>query len=74
MSALTGQQPRKPDVAELFASWRRAPETPVACPDCSGTLTVTDRSARPYAEWYNFKCTACGFDQTMHIPMAGPGL
>ena len=61
-----------PDLASLFAAWRRDRTAQVACPACSTCLTVTDRSARPYAEWYNFNCAGCGFDHTIHIPLAGP--
>lgn len=65
-----------PDPAAMLNAvngWRADPDQPIACPAC-GTegLTITDRSARPYAEWYHLACTACGLDHTLHIAMPGP--
>lgn len=59
-------------LAELFSLWRRDPSAPVRCPLCGEPLAVTDRSARPFAEWFNFHCSSCDFDHTFHIPLAGP--
>lgn len=58
---------------QSIAHWRAEPETPVACPRClAHGLALADRSARPYAEWYQLSCTACGLDETIHIPLAPP--
>lgn len=56
-----------------IAAWRSDPEAPVACPRC-GTLglALADRSARPYAEWYQLACPGCGLEETIHIPLAPP--
>jgi hypothetical protein len=56
-----------------IARWRENPETAVACPVCSALgLSIADRSARPYAEWYHLSCAACGLDETIHIPLGPP--
>jgi predicted RNA-binding Zn-ribbon protein involved in translation (DUF1610 family) len=60
------------DLTGHFKTWRRDPAALLPCPTCSQPLKVTDKSARPYAEWYAFQCSACGFDQSIHIPLAGP--
>jgi hypothetical protein len=58
---------------QRIATWRAAPSDPVACPVCEAAgLTITDQSARPYAEWYALKCAACGLDATIQLPMAPP--
>lgn len=62
----------KVDLAALFKAWRRDPAAPLPCPACDKPLAVIDKSARPYAEWYTFRCDACGFDRSIHIPLAGP--
>ncbi len=57
----------------IIAGWRDNAEAPAPCPRC-GTpgLAITDRSARPYAEWYHLGCVACGLDETIHIPLGPP--
>jgi len=53
--------------------WRGNSEAPGNCPVCGAPgVAIFDRSARPYAEWYELKCTACGLDATIQIPMPGP--
>ena len=53
--------------------WRADPATPVACPVCETSgLSIEDRSARPYAEWYALSCTACGLRETLNVPMSAP--
>jgi predicted RNA-binding Zn-ribbon protein involved in translation (DUF1610 family) len=60
------------DVYRRVTSWRANPEASVQCPACGAAgLTVIDRSARPYAEWYALSCPSCGLDETLHIPL-GP--
>jgi hypothetical protein len=45
----------------------------VACPGCGQDgLVIVDRSARPYAEWYQLRCAGCGLDETIHIPLGPP--
>ena len=52
------------------AAWRADPQRPVACPACGAEgLTIIDRSARPHAEWYALCCSACGLNETIHIPL-----
>ncbi|MBI1649693.1 hypothetical protein [Hyphomicrobium sulfonivorans] len=56
---------------QRIAAWHAAPDSAVACPVCDAQgLTVLDRSARPYAEWYVLVCNACGLEHTLQIPMA----
>ena len=56
-----------------ITTWRLDPEAPVACPRCGREgLTIIDRSARPYSEWYALSCGACGLEATIQIPMAAP--
>ncbi len=51
----------------------RPEENPVPCPVCGGAgLTIVDRSARPYAEWYYLTCARCGLEETLHVPMTPP--
>ncbi len=55
--------------------WRTNPDLAVACPMCGVIgLTITDHSARPYAEWYALKCGTCGLDATVNVPMAPPDM
>lgn len=57
----------------IITAWRAHPETPAPCPHCrTPGLTIVDRSARPYAEWYYLSCAACGLDETIHIPLGPP--
>jgi len=54
-------------------AWRRDHASPVACPVCGRqALTVSDLSARPWAEWYRLACSACGLDHTLHIALRPP--
>ena len=56
-----------------IAAWRADPATPVACPACGREgLAVSDRSARPHAEWYVLSCAACGLNDSVHIPLSPP--
>ncbi len=62
---------------ETIRRWRDDPEAPVACPSCGRSgLAIADRSARPYAEWYQLSCGlsdgGCGLDETIHIPLGPP--
>ena len=64
------------EVANLMpriAAWRVDPDAPVCCPRCEAAgLTIADRSARPYAEWYVVSCPACQLDETINIPLGAP--
>lgn len=56
-----------------LTEWRRAPDGRVGCPVCEVPgLRVTDRSARPYAEWYQLECGSCGLDHTFQMPAPRP--
>lgn len=58
---------------ERIQSFRTDPEAKIPCPSCEAVgLRVEDRSSRPYAEWYYMSCTACGLDETIHIPLGPP--
>lgn len=57
----------------VIARRRADSEVVVSCPRCSATgLGLADRSARPYAEWYQLSCAACGLEETIHIPLGPP--
>jgi predicted RNA-binding Zn-ribbon protein involved in translation (DUF1610 family) len=57
----------------VISAWRLAPDAAAMCPVCGAAgLTIADRSARPYAEWYELRCPACGLDHMLHIPLAPP--
>jgi transcription elongation factor Elf1 len=56
-----------------IAAWKADPAKPVPCPACGRDgLSVSDRSARPYAEWYVLSCAACGLSHTLQIPLSPP--
>lgn len=58
---------------EAVARRQSDAEATLDCPRCGASgLTLTDRSARPYAEWYHLSCAACGLDETIHIPLGPP--
>jgi transcription elongation factor Elf1 len=68
---LAGEQLK--DALASIAAWRIEPEASLNCPVChSSGLSICDRSARPYAEWYVLTCKSCGLDATVQIPMRGP--
>jgi hypothetical protein len=61
------------EATRRIAAWRADPGGPVACPACGAPgLSIVDRSARPYAEWYALSCAACGLDETLNIPLGPP--
>lgn len=50
--------------------WRHDKSQDVFCPICDAPgFEIVDRSARPYAEWYAVKCSKCGIDDAISIPM-----
>lgn len=52
-------------------AWQRDRKAVLTCPNCNASgLTIIDRSARPHAEWYVFKCESCGLDDVIQIPMS----
>ena len=54
-------------------AWRTGAADAITCPKCHAVgLEIADRSARPYTEWYQLNCRACGLDQALAIPMAPP--
>jgi hypothetical protein len=56
-----------------LAAWRADPKEPVACPACGRDgLEVSDRSARPYAEWYVLSCAGCGLNHALQISLSAP--
>ncbi len=57
----------------IIARRRADSEALLDCPRCSAAgLGLADRSARPYAEWYQLSCAACGLEETIHIPLGPP--
>lgn len=51
--------------------WQANRKAELDCPNCGAPgLRIDDRSSRPHAEWYAFKCKACGLDDSIYIPMA----
>ena len=54
-----------------IAAWKNDPEAEAKCPRCKdGGLSIIDRSARPYSEWYELHCDACDLVVTMQLPLA----
>ena len=61
-------------ILKRIAVWRADPKLAIACPVCGRDgLSIADRSARPYAEWYQLSCTACGLDETLYVAL-GPSV
>jgi len=61
------------DALDRIAIWRADPSAVQSCPVCEASgIEIIDRSARPYSEWYALKCSACGLDGSIHIPLPGP--
>jgi hypothetical protein len=57
-----------------IAAWQQAPDQPAVCPLCAAaTLTIVDRSARPYTAWFALSCSACGLEHTVTYAMGGTG-
>lgn len=57
----------------VIARWRDDADAQLDCPRCGAAgLALVDRSARPYAEWYNLSCAGCGLAETIHIPLGPP--
>ena len=57
----------------VISAWKNDPSAQLACPRCgTGGLKVEDRSARPYAEWFQLDCEACNLDVAVHLPQAPP--
>lgn len=53
--------------------WQSDTTSALVCPVCGEAgLQIVDRSARPFADWYAFACTACGLDDNIHIPLPVP--
>jgi hypothetical protein len=59
----------------VIAGWRQAPAATLTCPRCGSVdgVTITDRSARPFAEWYQIACPGCGLDHTFQVPISRAG-
>ena len=61
----------------VIMGWRDKgmPAKAVTCPVCGkSSMTITDRSSRPHAEWYHLACAACGLDETLNVPLGASGL
>lgn len=66
---------RLKEALRRISAWRADPGAFRECPLCGASgLEIVDRSARPYSEWYELKCAACGLDTTLHVPLPGPSL
>lgn len=60
-------------LVEIVQDWRKDPSASVNCPACAAVgLEITDRSARPYREWYALSCSSCGFEKTIGVSLAAP--
>jgi transcription elongation factor Elf1 len=58
---------------DAIAVWRKDSHASLTCPRCGFSgLVLSDCSARPYAEWYQLKCSNCGLNAMLNIPMAPP--
>jgi hypothetical protein len=63
-----------PAALAAIAAWRADRDAGPVCPSCQARgLTIIDRSARPYSEWYALKCVTCGLEANVQIPLSGPG-
>jgi hypothetical protein len=61
------------EALDRITAWRADPGTVQSCPACGAPgIEIVDRSARPYSEWYALRCTGCGLDTALHIPLPGP--
>ena len=61
------------ELMTIVRAWRADEFKPVHCPACqTPALEITDRSARPYREWYALSCPACGFEKTVSVPLGAP--
>ncbi len=59
------------EAMERLRAWQADGKAEMTCPSCGAPgVKIKDRSARPHAEWYAFKCKACGLDDAIHIAMA----
>jgi hypothetical protein len=59
------------ELVDVVRVWRRDETQLVACPACAGLgLDITDRSARPYREWYALSCKSCGFTRNVGVSLA----
>ncbi len=57
----------------LVRAWLQNSRPAVPCPACAAeNLTIVDRSARPYREWYALSCSSCGLAQTVSVSLAAP--
>lgn len=55
---------------KVIRAWHAEPKVDYACPRCDVVgVSIIDRSARPHADWYAFKCEACGLDDAINIPV-----
>ena len=51
-------------------AWQRDRKGVHACPSCGAPgIEIIDRSTRPVADWYVFRCRTCGLDDVLNIPM-----
>ncbi|MGL4396005.1 MAG: hypothetical protein ACRCS9_05650 [Hyphomicrobium sp.] len=56
-----------------IAAWLSSPDAEHACPACETLgVVISDHSARPYTEWYAIKCSACGLDAMVSVPLGPP--
>jgi predicted RNA-binding Zn-ribbon protein involved in translation (DUF1610 family) len=59
------------EAMERLRAWQADGKAEMTCPNCGAPgVKIKDRSARPHAEWYAFKCKVCGLDDAIHIAMA----
>jgi RNase P subunit RPR2 len=64
------------ELMKVVRAWQHDELKPVHCPECqTPALEITDRSTRPYREWYVLSCPACGLERTLSLPLgaAVPG-
>ncbi|MGD9783436.1 MAG: hypothetical protein AB7E80_02410 [Hyphomicrobiaceae bacterium] len=56
---------------QVLRTFQRDHTAALACPACGVEgVRVVDRSARPYAEWYEFSCATCGLEDAIHMANA----
>jgi len=58
------------DAMRAIRAWHDGGQEFVVCPSCGASdLTIEDQSARPHSEWYVLDCAACGYHETLNIPL-----
>ncbi len=74
MDKASGQPPLSAEeqsaLWQQICAWRVDRSKAVSCPRChTDRVSVEDRSARPYTEWYAVQCPQCGLEHNINIAL-----